>query len=133
MKDPIEDSLDLAPMSEDDENLPAVYVEPEEDATLVATNAFKDLIDKSEDALEEMLVIAKQSQDHRAFGSLSKLIKTVAELHVGLLDIQKPKGTSAAPTEATTAQTVHNSTNIFVGTTAELAKLIENARNESAE
>lgn len=134
MKDHIEDSLDLMPMNSGN-NLPVIIDDKDEDDAIeVAKNAFKDLIDKSEEALEEMLTIAKQSQHPQAFNSLSKLIKTVAELHTGLLDIQQPKakGTFIPGEQPQQAQTINN-TNVFVGTTAELAKLIENAKNEYTE
>lgn len=128
MTDKLNKILDLAPI--ENNNLPAVIPESEENDIEIAKASYRDLIAKSEEALEEMLLIAKQSQHPQAFNSLSKLIKTVAELHTGLLDIQKPKR-KESNSETENVQTVnHNTQNIFVGTTAELAKLIENAKNE---
>lgn len=84
----------------------------------------QDLIDVGKDGLEEILQIAKAGQHPRAFEVFATLLKNVGDLNDKLMDNQKKirdvsglKKDSGGDTKIDKA--------IFVGSTAELNKLIK--------
>ena len=80
------------------------------------------LADKSQEAIELMMDLARESEHPRAFEVLSNMIKQNAELASQLLDIQQQKQKlMPASTKTETAQITNN--NVFVGTTEELQRL----------
>lgn len=85
------------------------------------------VIEKGQEALSGVLEVASQSQHPRAFEVAATLVKTIADANKDLLELQKRKkdltGIGPNPT------TVNN--NLFVGSTAELQKLIKK-QNESS-
>jgi len=85
-----------------------------------------DVISKGQEALFDLMDVAKQSQHPRAYEVLSTLMNTMIGASKDLLELQarKKKLLEAEPDLA--AQQVTN--NLFVGTTADLNKLIENAK-----
>jgi len=81
-----------------------------------------DLINKGRGALEEMIEVARESEHPRAFEVLSGLIKNVADVNDKLMDLNKKhKDITDAP------KAIENKTtnNLFVGSTAELQKLLK--------
>ena len=76
---------------------------------------------KGQEALDGILEVAAMSQHPRSYEVAAKLIDTLANANKGLLELTKSKqdidGTSSGP------KTVHN--NLFVGSTAELQKLLK--------
>ena len=86
------------------------------------------ILEKSQSSMDEMMEVAKQSQHPRAYEVMNQMFKTVADISKDLIDLQKKKKDIVGPTEML-PQTVHN--NLFVGTTADLSKMIEDARNKS--
>ena len=84
-------------------------------------------ISVGEEAMSEMLEVAKQSQHPRAYEVLSGMLATVASINKDLIDIQKKKKEFFAEKEK-----VNNITNnLFVGSTAELQKFIlDRKKNE---
>lgn len=83
------------------------------------------LLATGKDALEDVVLIAKQSQHPRAYEVLTSLLKTVADLSKDLvsLQIKKSEHIEAQPTE----QTINN--NLFVGTTADLQAILKGLTN----
>ena len=82
------------------------------------------LLQSGQDALESALEIAKQSENPRAFEVVGNLIKQLADINHQLLDvhIKKQKMTTKEVDKA--ASITNNS--IFVGSTSELNKFINN-------
>lgn len=86
------------------------------------------LIEKGQEAINGILELAQESEMPRAYEVAGQLIKNVADATDKLMDLQKklkeveegktPKG----PTNVTNA--------LFVGSTAELAKLLKKQSNE---
>ena len=86
------------------------------------------LIEKGQEAISGILELAQESEMPRAYEVAGQLIKNVADATDKLMDLQKklkeveegktPKG----PTNVTNA--------LFVGSTAELAKLLKKQSNE---
>lgn len=78
-----------------------------------------------QDALVQALNVAKQSEHPRAFEVVGNIMKQLADINHQLLDIHKKKQSIEGPKEV--APTVTNNS-IFVGSTAELAKMITNMK-----
>ena len=87
-----------------------------------------DLIAKGKDAIEELLVIAKQSQHPRAFEVVATLLKATADINADLLAVHKKKSDlrpkDGTPHSKGTGPITNN--NVFVGSTAELQNMLEN-------
>jgi len=127
-KDTIADALGVAPL--DQEILPA-EVKPiienntAEDDFEVARNNLLNIIDKGNTALDGILSVADQSQHPRSYEVVSTLIKTLADANKDLLDLSKKKKEIIGRQEP---QTINN--NLFVGSTAELQKMLKNGIEE---
>ena len=81
---------------------------------------YHNLIEKGNDALEELLSIAKEGEQPRAFEVATQLINSLAATTKELLVLQKTKKEvedKKAP--------VKNENNLFVGSTKELQELLE--------
>jgi len=100
----------------------------EEDVNKVRDN-LSDAIELSQTAVQDMLSIAQQSQHPKAYEVLNAMIKTYADISMGLVDLQakKAKLVTKKP-ETENGQTINN--NLFVGSTAELQQMLENMKNK---
>jgi len=82
------------------------------------------LIEKGQEAINSILELAQETDQPRAYEVAGQLIKNVADATDKLLDLQKKlkdideSKSSKGPTNVTNA--------LFVGSTAELAKLLKN-------
>jgi len=90
----------------------------------LARQNLKELAAKGDLALDTLLQVASASEHPRAYEVAANLIKTLADLNKDLLDIQKKKQdlTGSKPTEN---KTIIDKA-VFVGSTAELVKMIKN-------
>lgn len=84
-----------------------------------------ELLTKGKEALETALTVAKQSEHPRAFEVVGNLMKQLADINQQLLDIHQQKKKLEEPSKT---QSTRNTTNnaIFVGSTAELSKMLSN-------
>ncbi len=128
----LDDALGLnsVPMIYDDEkeNLPAVSNEQTDGDVDHARTGLYDALSLSQQAIQDMLVIAQQSQHPKAYEILNSSIKTMADISMGLVDLQLKKqrlnkGVQQAPNDGNITN------NLFVGSTAELQQMIENMKN----
>ena len=94
----------------------------QDDANLARSN-IKELIDKGGNAIDNLLMVAQQSEHPRAYEVAANFIKTLADLNKDLLEIQKKKQ-DLQPKEATTKAGINVEQAVFVGSTAELLKQI---------
>jgi hypothetical protein len=126
-------ALGLNPMAQFDDhqiNLPAVVQsdseQVEEDVEQARDN-ITNAIELSQTAVQDMLSIAQQSQHPKAYEVLNSMIKTYADISMGLVDLQAKKAKLVAkkPEEG---QTINN--NLFVGSTAELQQMLENMKSK---
>ena len=87
------------------------------------TNLYN-IIERGTEALEEVLEVAKQSQQPRAFEVVSTLVKTISDANKDLLELKNKqkalKGEKAKPKNVTNA--------LFVGSTADLQKMIKDMK-----
>lgn len=130
----IDNALGLTPLTtyvvDDDKNLPAV-VEPkdtrvEDDLDFARENLY-DAVVKSQAAVEDMIAIAQQSQHPKAYEVLNSLIKTFADVSSGIADLQIKKQRLQGKPSSEENKTVNN--NLFVGSTAELQKMLQDLKS----
>ena len=92
-----------------------------------ARENYYNLIERNQDAIEEMLEIAKQSEHPRAFEVVGQLIKSGLDANKELMGLHKTKKELSIERGSHTT-TVNNA--VFVGSTAELQKLLKGKRGE---
>lgn len=84
------------------------------------------LLQQGQDALNHALEVAKSSEHPRAFEVVGNLMKQLADINHQLLDLHGKKRLLDVPSKNEAAKQVTNNNAIFVGSTAELSKLIDN-------
>ena len=89
-----------------------------------ARENYYNLIERNQDAVEEMLEIAKQSEHPRAFEVVGQLIKSGLDANKELMALHKTK--KELSIEKGGDVNVNNA--VFVGSTAELQKLLKSKR-----
>ena len=92
-----------------------------------ARENYYNLIERNQDAIEEMLEIAKQSEHPRAFEVVGQLIKSGLDANKELMGLHKTKKELSIEKSSTTTN-VNNA--VFVGSTADLQKLLKGKRGE---
>lgn len=90
------------------------------------------ILTQGQEALTHALNVAKNSEHPRAFEVVGGLMKHLSDINGQLLDIHKKKQQIEAPKEIAKGDSTKNVTNnaIFVGSTSELSKMLENMRKE---
>lgn len=121
-------NLDPSNIEEAEMQLPAVVVphvqnpderQIEDDADFTRSN-MRDLIEKGTGALDEMLIIADQSQNARAYEVIATLLKTLVEANKDLMTVHESKQRLRTKDTEKPAGVTNN--NLFVGSTSELAR-----------
>jgi len=74
--------------------------------------------------MDDLLNVAKASEHPRAYEVATGLIKNLADLNKDLLEIQKRRK-DLSPQEASSVKNVNVDKAVFVGSTAELMKLLK--------
>ena len=87
-----------------------------------ARENYYNLIERNQDAVEEMLEIAKQSEHPRAFEVVGQLIKSGIDANKELMGLHKTKKELSIE-KSVPGVAVNNA--VFVGSTAELQKLLK--------
>jgi hypothetical protein len=130
----LDNALGLNPMAQFDDKkdlVPAVVQtdneQLEEDVEQAREN-LTNAIDLSQVAVQDMLTIAQQSQHPKAYEVLNSMIKTYADISMGLVDLQAKKAKLVAKKPEESGQTINN--NLFVGSTAELQQMLENMKKK---
>jgi len=95
----------------------------EEDYNIAREN-LKNLLNKSDEALDHMMQVAAESEHPRSFEVLAGMLKTSADMTTQLIDLQKKRHElDKLNNEPTESGGVTNN-NLFVGSTAELQKML---------
>lgn len=84
------------------------------------------ILQQGQDALYHALEVAKQSEHPRAFEVVGGLVKHLSDVNAQLLDLHKRKQSIEAPSKKEAAVTNNNA--IFVGSTSELSKMLNDLR-----
>ena len=82
------------------------------------------LIERGTDAIEELIQVAKESEHPRAYEVVGQLLKTVGETNGKLLEIHKMKKDITREEQEVSIRSQNVTNALFVGSTAELQKLL---------
>jgi hypothetical protein len=94
--------------------------------TEFARQNIRELIKKGGSAIDEILQVAKHSEHPRAYEVAAGFIKNMADLNKDLLELQKRKKDLQSISGKESSKDVNIDKAVFVGSTAELMKLIKN-------
>lgn len=111
---------EIVPKARDNMNLSN---DAEEDYNIARDN-LKNLLNKSDEALDHMMQVAAEAEHPRAFEVLATMFKTSADMTTQLIDLQKKRHEldKLNNEESTGPNMTQN--NLFVGSTAELQKML---------
>ncbi len=139
MKNNLDDAFNITPTQvEVDETDVVVGVDREKPDRLTKDDITKDyeytrgnlysIIEKGQEAINGILELAQDSEMPRAYEVAGQLIKSVSDATDKLMDLQKKLKDVEEETQQKGPNTVNNA--LFVGSTAELAKLLKNGAKE---
>ena len=136
--DKLSEKFGIDPMeSQEAEVLPAVQDSEHDDLPVPSEKIENDydhsrdnlrnLLGQGQEALTHALEVAKQSEHPRAFEVVGQLVKQLADVNQQLMDLHSQKKKLDEPGKGASAKKVTNNA-IFVGSTAEMQKLINNMK-----
>lgn len=117
--------LDIEPI--EIEPAPVMVVDTTEDDAEFARKNIRNLIEKGNVAMDNLLHVAKESEHPRAYEVAAGMIKNLSDLNKDLLEIQKRKKDLTG--ESLTAKNINVDKAVFVGSTTELVKFLKNKDN----
>ena len=134
MKNNLDDAFNITPTEvvEADEVKPPVGIQKpdrltkndiEKDYEYTRGNLYS-IIEKGQEAINGILELAQDSEMPRAYEVAGQLIKSVSDATDKLMDLQKKLKDVEEETQQKGPSTVNNA--LFVGSTAELQKLLKN-------
>ena len=94
-------------------------------------DTYYELIQKGKNSLDLMIEVARESEHPRAFEVLATMIKNVSDVNDRLMDLNKKNrdiNLKDQPNKQQ-AQIENQQNNIFLGSTAELQKLLQQTNN----
>lgn len=102
----------------------------EDEDYILVRKTLRNLIEKGNDAIEEIAQIARQNESARGFEVVSNLIKTVGETSKDLYSLQKQKKDLREPDPSSdprkkSAEGINVEQAVFVGSAAELLSAIK--------
>jgi len=89
-----------------------------------ARENLKSFIEQGKIAMENIIFLAKEGESPRAYEVVGQLIKTLSDTNKDLLDLGKKVKELKSKKDDTQQPTQHVTNALFVGSTAELQKLI---------
>lgn len=116
-------TAEILPAVKDEEHLPVQAGEKIESDYEHSRGNLRSLLAQGQEALVHALEVAKQSEHPRAFEVVGNLVKQLADVNQQLLDIHTQKKKLDEPKKGEQSKVTNNNA-IFVGSTAELNKLI---------
>jgi len=134
---PIDRALNLGPINQTYSKTISSIIDQarddsaDEDFTFSRAN-IREVIENGTEAIAKLTIIAQQSQNPRAYEVLAKLMDTVTNASKELLELQEKIRTidkADVPRDDDSKSQITN--NLFVGSTHELQKMIENMRNRT--
>ena len=125
--------FDVEPIKEEPkvETLSSVveYADPVNADADFARNNIRELVSQGNQAVNELMLIARDGQHPRAFEVLSGLMKNLADMNKDLLEIQKRKKDLTPKAESQNNLSIDKA--VFVGSTAELVKMLKTQKQET--
>jgi hypothetical protein len=137
--------IDHTPVEVKSQNVTVYEPEPEvintvkdqEEDYLLARRVLRNLIQKGNDAIDEISVIARQQESARGFEVVSTLIKTVGDTTKDLYQLQKMTKDLKEPTKDSDPRVKNSEAGninveqaVFVGSAAELLSAIKKKKEE---
>ena len=120
-----------------EENMPVPPPPPAQDDVKddyeFSRETYRNLVSKSNEAIEQMLNLAMQSEHPRAFEVLSNMLKNTSDMTDKLMALQKAKKEIQKKEEAAAeAKPALTQNNLFLGSTTDLQKhLIEQLKEKN--
>ena len=111
---------EIVPKARDNMNLSN---DAEEDYNIARDN-LKNLLNKSDEALDHMMQVASEAEHPRAFEVLATMFKTSADMTTQLIDLQKKRHELDKLNNEESTRPNMTQNNLFVGSTAELQKML---------
>lgn len=87
------------------------------------------ILNQGQEALLHALEVAKQSEHPRAFEVVGNLMKNLSDINHQIIDLHTKRHALTKNEPKESSKTVTNNS-IFVGSTSELSKMIENLKRE---
>lgn len=125
--DPIATTLDMVPLNVSTSVSTLSHNQSINDDFNYARSNLIAAIDKGQEALSGILDVATMSQHPRSYEVVATLVKAVADANKDLLELQKRHRDLTG--EGQGPSTINN--NLFVGSTAELQKLLKKHNGEA--
>ena len=115
---------------------PIIEQEDQDEDYKLVRNTLRNLIEKGNDALEDISTIARQNESARGFEVVANLIKTVGETSKDLYNLQKMKRDLKEPNPESdprkkNAESINVEQAVFVGSAAELLSAIKKQKEEN--
>lgn len=93
---------------------------------------YLDLIERGQEALQQMMDVADESQHPRAYEVLANLIKTISDTNDKVMDLNKKvkdinKKDTKDPAQIESGKTTNN---VFIGSTTDLQRMLQDASKE---
>jgi hypothetical protein len=109
-----------------------LHMDHQDEDYLLVRKTLRNLINKGNDAIEEISQIARANESARGFEVVANLIKTVGETSKDLYNLQKTKRELKEPegNKKLDETTITVDKAVFVGTTADLLKSLKQKDNE---
>ena len=109
--------------------LPIIKAEKNNDYEYARSNLYN-VIEKGQTALDDILDVAKQSESARVYEVATNLIKTMVDANKDLLALQKARKELERMEEPVENKKTVTNNNLFVGSSAELLKMIKDKSSE---
>jgi len=116
--------LDVEPIKYTSSEIIETKTPIEDDADFARSN-IRDLIQKGNVAIDNLLQVANASEHPRAYEVAAGLIKNLGDLNKDLMEIQKRKR-DLDPTQSKNNSTTNIDKAVFVGSTTDLVKFLKN-------
>lgn len=94
----------------------------------LSRTTIRNLVRKGEEALDELLFVAKQSESPRAYEVVAGMIKNISDVTKELIELQKRMKDLGEDKTKNSSVTVQNA--VFIGSTADLQKLLRKTKEE---
>ena len=89
-------------------------------------DTYYELVEKGKESLELMIEVARESEHPRAFEVLSGMIKNISDVNDKLMDLNKKQKDI---NKEEVKQVGNTTNNVFLGSTADLQKLLQQDEN----
>lgn len=93
----------------------------------------KSLMEKGQEALNDLLFVAKQSEEPRAYEVVAAMIKNISDVTKELIDLQKKMKSLSEDGDEKSSGGLNVKNALFVGSTAELQKLLRQTKEQDDE